>query len=93
MPMIGWSNNIVAGMGSPGLSRVILICNRAICGSPLESKHFLSVHFTTFIHASTCQLLWWSYDDENACPVLRLLQKVLNLSEVKLPPESDIIFC
>ena len=45
MPLSGWLNNIVAGLGSPDPSRVIHICNRAMCGSPLESKHFFSVHF------------------------------------------------
>ena len=28
---------------------------------------------------------------QKACSMFRLLQKVLNLSEMKLPPESDII--
>ena len=90
MPQIGQLNNIVARPGSP--SRVIPICNRAICGSSLVSKHFLSVHFTNFIHASTCPLVWQGYNEENPCSIFRLLQKVLNLSEMKLSPESDIFF-
>ena len=92
MPLIGQLNNTVVRLVSPGPSEVILICNRAICGSPLVSKDFLGVQFTNFIHASTCPLLWWWYDDENTCSIFRPLQKVLNLSEMKLPPESDIIF-
>ena len=92
MLQIGQLNSIIAGLGSPCLSGIILICTRAIFGSILESKHFYSVCFTNFIHVSTCLLLWWWYDDGNACSVLRLLQKVFNLPEMKLPPESDIFF-
>ena len=50
------------------------------------------VTFTNFIHASTCPLLWWWYDDENVYSMFRLLQNILNLSEMKLLAESDVIF-
>ena len=43
------------------------------------------------MHASTCQLLSWWYDDENTCCMFRLQQNILNLSEIKLPPNSNII--
>ena len=86
------SEGASAGLRSPCPSGVICICNKAMCGSTLESKDFFSVCFTKFIHASTCLLLWWWLDNENACSMFRLLQMVLNLSEMKLPPESDIIF-
>ena len=55
--LIWWLNSTVAGLGSPFPCGVIYICIRAMCGSPLESKHFLSVHCTNFIHASTWPLL------------------------------------
>ena len=45
-----------------------------------------------FIHTSTCPLLWWWYDDDVACSVFIFLQNCLNLSEMKLPPASDITF-
>ena len=92
MPLIGQLNNMVTGLGKPGPNGVICICKRAMCGSALESRHFFSVSFTNFIHASTCPLLWWWYNEKYACSMFRLLQNVLNLSEMKLPPESDIIF-
>ena len=57
MPLIRWLNSIIAGIGSPCPSGVRDICNMAMCGSPLESKHFFNVHFTNFIHASTVPLL------------------------------------
>ena len=57
MPLIGQLSNIVAGLGSPGPSGVICICNRAMCRSALESKHFFSVCFAIFIHAPNCLLL------------------------------------
>ena len=44
------------------------------------------------MHASTCPLLWQWYDSKDTCSVFMLLQNVLNLSEIKLPPESHIIF-
>ena len=50
MPLIKWLNTIVAGLGSPGPSRVIHIRNGAVCWSPLESKHFFSVCFTNVLH-------------------------------------------
>ena len=59
MSPIGQLNNIVTSLGSPGLSGVICICNRPMCGSSLVSKHFFSMHFTNIIHVSTCPLLWW----------------------------------
>ena len=55
-------------------------------------QNIFNVCFTNFIHASTCSLFWWWYDDENACSMFKLLQNVLNLTEMKLPPKSDIIF-
>ena len=92
MPLIGRLNSIVAGVGSPCPSGVVHFCNMAMCESLVESKCFFSVGFINFMQASTCPLLWWWYGDKNACSMFRLFQKVLNLSETKLLPESDIIF-
>ena len=92
MPLIRWLNSIIAGLGSPCPSRVVCTCNSPICRSLLESKHVFCVCFIKFIHASTSIALMVKDDDENACSMIRLLQKVLNLSETKLPPKSDIIF-
>ena len=93
MPLIGWLHSSNAGLGNPCPSGIVHICNSAICRSLLESlKHFFSVHTINFIHASTYPLLCWQYDDKNACSMFRLLPKVLNLSKIILPPESDIIF-
>ena len=91
MPLTGHLNNSVAGLGSPGPNGIDLICNKAMCGPHLVSKHFWSVNLS-LMHASTYPLLWWWYNDENACFMFRLLQNIFNLSEIKLPPESDIIF-
>ena len=44
-----------------------------------------------FIHVSTCLLLWWWHDDV-ACSMFIFLQNCLILSEMKLPPTSNIIF-
>ena len=57
MPLIGQLNISVAGLGSPGPNGDDLICNKAICGSDLVSKHFFSVCFISLMHASTCPLL------------------------------------
>ena len=46
----------------------------------------------SFIHNSTCPLLLWWYDDDVACSMFISLQDCLNLSEIKLPPSSNIIF-
>ena len=59
MLLIGQLNSTVVGLGSPCPNGVICICSRAMCGSPLESKHFFWVHFTNCIHAATFPLLWW----------------------------------
>ena len=61
-----------------------------MCISPPEFEHFFIVHLMNFMQASTCLLLWWWYDDDTACLMLRLLQKLLNFSETKLLPASDI---
>ena len=81
------------GLGSPGSSRVDLICNKAICMSNLVSIHFLIVCFINFMHSSTCPLLCWWYDNDTACSMFRFLLKLLNLSEIKLPSTSNTIFC
>ena len=92
MPLIGQLDSSIAGFGSPGPSGVDLICNKAICGSDVMSKHFMSVCLINLIHTSTSPLLWWWYDDDTACTVLTFLQNALNLSEIKLPLASNIIF-
>ena len=45
-----------------------------------------------FMHTSTCPLLWGWYDDDTACSIFRFWQNLFNLSEIKLPPASDISF-
>ena len=93
MTLIGWlSNNNVAGLGKPGLIGVELSCNRARYVSVLVLKHCLSIHFMNLMHASTCPLLWWWYEDDTACSMFRLLQNSFNFSETKLPTASDITF-
>ena len=52
MPLIGWLNSIVAGLGSPCPSRVIHICNRAMCGSLLELKHLPILYMPLPVHYS-----------------------------------------
>ena len=48
----------VAGLGSPGPSGIILICNKAWCISELVSQYFLIVCFTSLMQAATWPLLW-----------------------------------
>ena len=85
IPLIGQLNRSIAGLGSPSPSGVDLICSKAICGSDLISRYLFSVHFISLIHASTCPLLWWWYDENNACSMFRLLQNVLSLCEKSDP--------
>ena len=55
----------------------------------LVLMHFLIVHFTNLMHASSCPFLWWYYDDD----VDEVFAELLNIfSETKLPPASAIIF-
>ena len=42
------------------------------------------------MQALTCPLLQWWYADDTACFMFRLLQNLLNLSEMKFIPASDI---
>ena len=44
------------------------------------------------MYASTCPLLWWWYNDDTALSMVRFLQNLLNVSETKLLPASDIIY-
>ena len=57
MPFVSLLNRSVAGMGSPGLTSVDLICNKAMYMSVLVSKHLFMVLLTNFIHDSACPLL------------------------------------
>ena len=44
-----------------------------------------------FMQSPNCPLLWWWYNDDTACSMLRLLQKLMNFSKTKkLLPASDI---
>ena len=86
----GWWNSNLAGLGKPCPSGVVWICIRAIWMSPLESAHFFNVHLMNLMQASTYPLLWWWYADDTASLMLSLLQNLLNFSEIKLVPESDI---
>ena len=88
MPPIGWLNNSAAGQGGPGPNGVDLICNK----STLVSKHFFNIHVMNLMHASTCPLLWWWYDDYITHSILRFLQNLLNFHETSLLPASHIIF-
>ena len=92
MPHTGQLNSNIAGLGRPCPSGLVLICSNAMCMSPPESEHFFIVCLMNLMQGSTCPLLWWWYDD-TACLTLRLLQKFLNFSEMKLPPASDINLC
>ena len=92
MPLIEWLNNSFAGLCNPGPCRIDLICDKAICISDLISIHFVIVSFINLMHASTCPLLWWWYDNGTACSMFMPWQNLLNSSEIKLPPASGIIF-
>ena len=48
IPWIGQLNNNVARPGKPWPSGVVHICKRAMLISPLESAHFLNMHFYEF---------------------------------------------
>ena len=43
------------------------------------------------MHAYTCPLLWWWYDNDTVYSILRVLHKSLILSEMNLLPATDII--
>ena len=90
MPLTGWLNNNVAGLGRPCPSHVVLICSNTMCISPPESAYFFIVCLMNLMRVSTCLLHWWWYNDNTACSMLRLLQKFLNFSEMKLLPASVI---
>ena len=51
IPLVGQINSSVAGLGSPGPSGIIFICNKARCKLELSVMTFLSVCFTSLIHA------------------------------------------
>ena len=42
------------------------------------------------MYASTCLLLWWLYDSDTACCMQSVLQKFLNLSNMKFLPTSSL---
>ena len=79
-------------MCRPGPSGADLICNKGICMLDKVSMHDLIVCFVNMMHVSTCPLLWSWYDGDTVCSMFRFLQNLLNLSEIKLSPASDIIF-
>ena len=65
-PLIGPLKSIVAWLSIPGPISVDCICNKARFRSWLVSKHFFIVCFITFIHDSTCPLLWLLYENNTA---------------------------
>ena len=52
-PCMGLLTSIVAGLGNCDPTGVEDVCNKARLVSWLVSVHFLSLHFTNLIHAST----------------------------------------
>ena len=77
------------------LHNVALICNKAMWISSLVLIHFygaLYEFYTSFYMSFTCLLLYGWHDDDIAFSMFIFLQNCLNLSEIKLPPMSDIIF-
>ena len=69
----------------------IFICKNAKFLSMFASMHSFIACYMDFIQASTCPFLWMWYDDIT-CSMFNLLQKFLNLSELKVVPAFGIIF-
>ena len=91
MPLIGWLNNSIAGISSPGPSGTDLTVIRLYVHQ-IWYQCILIVLFINLIYTFTCPLLWWWYDDDTAWSMFMFLQNLLNLSEIKLPPAPDITF-
>ena len=60
--------------------------------SLLLSKHFLIEHFTNFMHASTCLLVWYWYDEVITWSMFSCLQNCLTQSDTKFVTASETIF-
>ena len=90
--LVEWLNSSVAGLGSPGPSGVVLICNKVRCILHLVSLQFLIVCFMNLMHASLWPLFWWWYDNDDGHSMSSFMQNFSNLFDIKLQPASDIIF-
>ena len=73
-------------------SSVIWICSNAMWMSPPESTHFYSA-LNEFDAGSDLSVTLVWYADDTVWSMLSLLQKLLNFSETKLVPVSDINLC
>ena len=51
---------------------------------------YFYVFYINLIHAPAWPLLWWLYDDDTLYTMFKFRQNVLNVSEIKLVPVSDI---
>ena len=64
---------MVARLGSLGSFVLILPATKVHLCKYLSYEFFI-VHMMNFMHALTCQLLWWWYSD-TTCSMLNLLPK------------------
>ena len=60
--------------------------------SLLVSKYFVVVCFMSFMQASTCPLLLWSFDDDTTWWIFSFLQNCWMFSEIKLCQHQTLLF-
>ena len=72
--LMGLLNSSVGGLGNQESTSVDLIWGKAKWTSLLVCLHFLIIHFTNFLHASTCPLLLSWFDDVMTWSMFRCLQ-------------------
>ena len=95
MPLIGQLNDSDVGLGSPGLSRVDPICNKAICISDLVSFHWVS-HILIkliFMLVLGCMLIGLMYFVDRELTVIISNAKVFLLCRVHMsaPVTSHVL--
>ena len=93
IPLIGQSNNNVAGLGRPGPRGVDLTCNKARHVLALVLLHFLSVHFMNLMHAFSIPLLWWYYKDDTVFSMFRFLQNSFKFLKQKYHLHLTLFSC
>ena len=90
--LMGLLKGSTVGPGIPVPNYVDLIWSKAKFTSLLLCLHFFIVYFTSFIHASTCPLLLWWYDNVTALSLFRHLRDSLNFLEKIIVPASETNF-